>query len=193
VPELSVIAWVMSAVAVVASGLVARAEGHWRHREGLDIGFAEHGGMWGDLLLLPLANAAIVPYLVAGGWLVLPFGLAFIASLWLHARWHGGHRSGVRDHMWPSRRHGRWFRDLSLAGWLHVAYVTAELGLILAWALSPMPASVVWLVAVVLTIHVPIGLLHPGWFATRRRPTQATSLLASSLASLWATVLVKLL
>ncbi|MCA1583820.1 MAG: hypothetical protein LC791_03260, partial [Acidobacteria bacterium] len=148
--------------------------------------------MWGDLLLLPVLNALIVPHVAIGAHLAVPFVLAAAISLWLHAGWHGNHATAVRDHMWPIRRHGRWFRDLSLAGWLHVAYVIAELGLITAWAFSPVPDAVGLLVALLLSVHVPIGLLQPGWFATGHRPVDATPLLICSLALLWAIVLIKM-
>lgn len=187
----SAVAWLISVAAVLACGGVAWMEGNWRRREGLDIGFANHGGMWGDLVLLPIANAIAVPHIVSGRWLTFPLAVAAFASLWLHARWHGGHASAMRDHMWPSRPYGHRFRDLSVAGWLHVIYVTGELGLILAWALSPMPTAVVVLVAMVLTVHVPLGLLQPGWFASGHRPRSATPLLVGALALLWAAVFVK--
>ena len=70
--------------------------------------------------------------------------------------------------MWPTRPSGRWAADLSLAGWCHVVYVTGELGLLLAWALSPAPPAVVWLVTIILSLHVPLGVLQPAWFATGR-------------------------
>ena len=61
--------WVVSVLAVVVSGAAAWLEGNWVKRTGLAMGFANHGGMWDDLILLPIANAAIVPHLTVGGWL----------------------------------------------------------------------------------------------------------------------------
>ena len=49
--------------------LAAWYEGCWAQRPGLDMGFANHGGMWGDLMLLPIANAVIVPHLTMGPWI----------------------------------------------------------------------------------------------------------------------------
>ena len=53
--EWSGITWLVSVAAVMVSGAVAAGEGHLAEAPGLDIGFANHGGMWGDLLLLPVA------------------------------------------------------------------------------------------------------------------------------------------
>lgn len=180
--------WLLSVAAVLLCAGVAGREGNWRRREGLDIGFAEHGGMWGDLLLLPVVNALVVPQLALGLWLFVPFTVSAVASVWLHARWHGGHASAVRDHMWPSRPYGHRFRDLSAAGWLHVLYVVGELGLIVAWAMSPMPRATVLVLAAMLSIHVPLGLLQPGWYATGERPRSATPVLVGALVALWAVV-----
>ena len=126
--EWSGVAVLASVVAVLVSGAVAAFEGHWRKRAGLDLGFANHGGMWGDLLLLPVANAVAVPWIEPGRWLLGPFAIAAIVSLVLHVWWHGGTPHGVRDHMWPTRPSGRWAADLSLSGWCHVAYVDRRAG-----------------------------------------------------------------
>lgn len=114
------IAWAVSVAAVIVSGLVALAEGNWRKRPFLDIGFSQPGGMWGD---------------------------AALASAGLHGWWHGATPHGVRDQMWPTRPTGRWAADLSRSLWCHVVYVTGELALPLAYAASPMPASEVMLAA----------------------------------------------
>ena len=132
-------AWLVSVAVVLLSGAVAWAEGNRRRRPGLDMGFAEHGGMWGDALLLPIANAAIVPWIVPGWWLLGPLAAGSVWAWWLHVWWHGGHTDAVCDHMWPARPHGHWARDLSLAGWCHVAYVGGELALLLSFVLSPTP------------------------------------------------------
>lgn len=178
--------WAVSVAAVAVSGLVAWVEGLWRRRPGLDIGFVNHGGMWGDAVLLPLANAAIVPWLAPGWWLAAPLALAAASSVAVHVWWHGGVPVGVRDHMWPSRPTGHWAADLSWAGWCHVAYVTGELGLLLAFAATLVPRDVVLLVTVVLTLHVPLGLLQPAWFATGRVFPAGLRLLAATLAAVWA-------
>lgn len=184
--------WSLSVAFVILSGTCAWCEGNGRRRPGLDIGFLEHGGMWGDLILLPIANAAIVPHLSWGAWLIGPLLAGIAISGWLHACWHrGGGEGHWHEHMWPARPHGRWHRDLSWAGWMHVIYVAAEFGLLVAYALTPMPAWVVWLVTLILTLHVPIGLLAPAWVATRGRLVR-NSLLVPALMVLWTVAILKL-
>jgi hypothetical protein len=184
----------MSVAAVVVSGMAAWFEGSWIRRPGLDMGFFNHGGMWGDLLLLPVSNAMIVPHLAVSAWIAPALVAATIASVWVHIHWYRGRNvAHSPEHMWPCRPHGSCFRDLSWAGWLHVLYVIAELTLLIGFLLHPAPPVTVLIVAAIFTIHVPIGLLQPRWFVTRRiaSPRQQP-LLVPCLAALWVVAVLKL-
>lgn len=187
--------WLISVAAVIVSAIAAWLEGNWRERPGLDMGFVNHGGMWGDLLLLPLANAVIVPHLDVGPWLAGALVVAAMASIWVHIHWYRGHKTThAPEHMWPSRVHGAWRRDLSWAGWAHVIYVAAELALLVGFLLYWMPIDVVLLVTAIFTIHVPIGLLQPRYFLTGHVATATEQpLLLPLLLTLWAVALVKIM
>ncbi len=212
-------AWLVSVIAVVASGVAAWMEGNWRRRPGLAMGFANHGGMWGDLLWLPIANAVIVPHLSLGAWIAGALLVTAAASAWVHVYWYRGQRTPPADpvaisaaltdepvrqihacdedghspeHMWPSRPHGRWDRDLSVAGWFHVSYVVGELTLLVGFLLHPMPQAVVLLVAAIFTLHVPVGVLQPRWFVSRRLAPLRQPLLVGCLTALWVVALVKM-
>ncbi len=155
------------------------------------MGFIDHGGMWSDLVLLSMANAAIVPHLTFGRWIVPAMLLASAASLWVHLHWYRPHGGG--DHMWPHHTRRSWWRDLSWAGWAHVVYVIGELTLLLGFLVHTVPSDVVVLVAAIFTIHVPIGLLQPRWFLTGHIATvQEQPLLAPLLLALWAATMTKL-
>lgn len=155
------------------------------------MGFADHGGMWSDLALLSMANAAIVPHLTPGWWIAGALLASALASIWVHAHWYSP--GGATDHMWPAHQHGRWWRDLSWAGWAHVGYVTAELTLLAGFALHAFPGDVVVFVVAIFTVHVPVGLLQPRWFVSGHIATvQEQPLLAPLLLALWAVALVKL-
>jgi hypothetical protein len=159
------------------------------------MGFVHHGGMWGDLVLLPLANAVIVAHLDAGLWIAAALVAALALSIWVHIHWYRGDatRAHSREHMWPSRPHGSWWRDLSWAGWAHVAYVAGELAILAGFLLHPMPAEVVALVCVVFTLHVPLGLLQPRWYLTGEIASpRAQPLLVPLLAMLWTVGLTKI-
>ena len=222
--EFSWTTWLLSVAAVLASALHAWMSGDLRRRLELDLGFANHGGMWGDLILLPVANAVIVPHLTSGLWLAPAVALGSALSAWVHVHWYRGERdvegrpldsardrpfdsardrqsiaaagrSAVhsREHMWPSRPSGSWWKDLSWAGWAHVAYVAGELTLLTGFLIFPMPDAVVGVVCAILTLHVPLGLLQPRWFLTgeiaspRKQP-----LLLPLLGTLWVVGFLKL-
>ena len=155
------------------------------------MGFANHGGMWGDLVLLPMANAAIVPHLTVGVWMMPAAVVTTVASLWVHSYWH--RREGDGDHIWPAHPRESWWQNLSWSGWAHVLYVIGELTLLIGFLVHRVPPDVVILVAIVFTIHVPIGLLQPRWFRTGHIATvQEQPLLAPLLLALWAVTMVKL-
>lgn len=196
--------WIVSVIAVAISGATAWLEGNWKRRPGLTLGFANHGGMWGDLVLLPVANALVVPYLRGWLWIAGSVIVAAVVSAWLHVHWYrghdaarghqahgqGGHSTG---HMWPARPHGSWWRDLSWAGWLHVIYVTGELALLAGFLVHPLPRQTVVAVAALLSVHVPIGLLQPRWCVTRRLASlREQPLLVPSLAILWIVAAAKM-
>jgi len=115
--------------------------------------------------------------------------------LWVHVHWYRGDKTThSAEHMWPTRPHGSWHRDLSAAGWLHVLYVIGELTLLVGFLVDPMPRSAVWVVAAIFTLHVPLGLLQPRWFLTGEvaSPRQQP-LLLPLLAMLWAVALMKVM
>jgi hypothetical protein len=186
------LAWVLSVAAVAASGAVAALEGHWRRSDRVQIGFAGHAGMWGDAVLLPCVNALVVPWIAPGWWLAWALAAGTAASVALHAWWHGGHGAGVREHMWPSRPHGRWRSDLSWAGWCHVVYVAVEMAILVAYVVTPMPPATIAAVSVLLTLHVPIGVLAPAWMATRRVFREDAWQTVVAIAAVWAVAAAKL-
>jgi hypothetical protein len=194
-------AWLVSVAAVVMSGAIAWAEGNWTRRPGLAMGFVNHGGMWGDLVLLSMANAAIVPHLTLGWWVAAALLVTTVASVWVHRHWYGRGSAKVLDsavadggdHMWPSAARRSWWRDLSWSGWAHVMYVIGELTLLIGFVLHALPDDVVMFVATIFTIHVPLGLLQPRWYRSGHIATvQEQPLLAPLLLALWTMTMIKM-
>lgn len=189
--EWSWTAWGITAGATALSGAIACWEGNWTRRVGLGMGFANHGGMWGDLVLLPMANAAVAPHLDAGPWIVAALAASILLSLVAHKHWYDP--QGTGDHMWPAHARGAWWRDLSWAGWAHVAFVAGQLTLVAGFALHSMSAEVVIFVAAILTIHVPVGLLQPHWYLTGHIATaMERPLLLPCLLAVWIATGLKL-
>jgi hypothetical protein len=187
--------WLISVVAVLCSAALAWWQDNFFKRPGLDMGFFNHGGMWGDLVLLPIANALIVPHLAAGSWIATSIAVCLGLSAWVHVHWYRGDKPGAHslEHMWPSRPHRSWWRDLSWAGWAHVFYVAGQLTVLIGFFLFPMPDEVVAIVCVIFTLHLPLGLLQPRWFLTGEIATpRKQPLLLPLLATLWIVTLLKI-
>lgn len=136
--------------------------------------------MWGDLIILPLINGIIVPHLprlTAKRALVLAtlFVCALILTIIAHRQWAlMGRFAGITDHVFPRHGPGIWYDDLSVAGYLHIIYMSLELTLLLAYASATMPGLTVWLVTFLLTIHVVVGQVQPAWYATGHFMTAGT-------------------
>jgi hypothetical protein len=191
--EWSWLVYAISVGAVMVSGAVAWREGNWERRSGLSMGFANHGGMWGDLLLLPIANAAVVPHLTIGLWLAVALPVSAAASVLVHVHWYRGTKTThAAEHMWPLRRRGSWYGDLSCAGWLHVLYVAGELTLVAGFLGHATPPLVAIIVCAIFTVHVPLGLLQPRWYLTGRIASlREQPLLLPCLSVLWLVTAVK--
>jgi hypothetical protein len=148
--------------------------------------------MWGDALLLSAVNAIAVPWIEPGLFLAWTLAVGLAATIVLHAWWHGGHGAGFREHMWPSRPTGRWYADLSWAGWCHVAYVAFEVALLAAYTVSPMPAPVVLGVSLLLSAHVPLGVLLPPWSGARRVYREDVWQMVLAIVVVWAIAAAKM-
>ena len=93
--------------------------------------------------------------------------------------------------MWPTRPTGRWQADLSWAGWCHVVYVALEMALLLAYVVTPLPTGMVVLISLLLSAHVPLGVLVPAWTAARRIFREDVWQTAVAIAAIWAVAALK--
>lgn len=131
-----------------------------------------HGGMWGDLIILPVVNGLIVPHLPRLNSRRLAVGVALgacavFAAAVAHQQWAAmGKAAGTTDFVFPNHQTGMWYRDMSTSGYLHLGYMSAELTLVLAYTFTPIPPRSVVLVSSLLTVHLIIGQVQPGWFTT---------------------------
>jgi hypothetical protein len=199
VKPLSLPAWALAEFAVLVCALVSWIEGTFIAGP-VTMGFANHGGMWGDVLFLPVIAAVIVPVVRSHKELrpsvkVLLVLVSAVATLGVHWQWATiGRELGTTDHVFPSHAAGTWLGDMSVAGWLHVAYMTAFLALVFAYAIISVPAKVVWITSAILTLHLLVGQLQPAWYSTGTlmAPTTLASVVATVLA-VWVVAAWKLL
>lgn len=155
------------------------------------ISFISHGGTWGDFMIIPVVNALIWPHLCGSLQKVV---FIFLASLMmmilLHVIW--GSDLETTGHMWPSHPTGSWLRDLSIAGWVHVAYTTATFTILLIYATSPTPVRTAWIVGVLMMIFWCFAVVQPGYVITGRIfDLQATLTSVAFLGATWGVTLWK--
>jgi hypothetical protein len=150
---------------LIIEGALAVFEGNFNKTGGTKFPFIYHGGIWGDLFLLPFLNGLIAPHIHLSGWLILALiGVAGIISGVMHALWYK--TQDKTSWLWPSGACQGWWTDLSTAGILHVIFMTCELTILGAYILSPAPAQTAWIVAGLLTVFWPLGVIQPCWFLT---------------------------
>lgn len=159
-----------AATFVLLSGAVAASEGTFTSAR-VTMGFVNHGGMWGDLLILPFVAAIVVPRIpfrtvsplaVAG-----TLALACVLTVVAHQQWAAfGATLQVTDHVFPTHATGRWYSDISVAGWMHVAYMAAVIAILLAYCVLPLSPASILIVSALLTVHLPLGEIQPGWYTT---------------------------
>ncbi len=164
--------WLISIAVVVLSALVTMAAGTFTIPRTSGMGFVNHGGMWSDLLLLPVANAVIVPQLrIPRGRRAILLALAGVASLltsiamhvvWMNLAWS----QQSRAFMFTDEVRDAWYLALTPSGWIHLGYMTVEMTLLVWYALSPMPRRVTLSVTAVLLLHIPVAILQPGWYVS---------------------------
>ena len=132
------------------------------------MGFINHGGMWGDLIIMSVVTGLVFPNLISNQ--ICMFSALFVAlavAIIAHVFWAKGMQSeAVTGHMFPSHKTGKWYLDMSGAGWMHVLVTTMLLSIIFMYAVSPMSNYVIDTVSLLLTIHVFIATMQPGWFCT---------------------------
>jgi hypothetical protein len=167
----SIITWLASVLYMVLAAYVARKEGVYTSRS-VTIGFINHGGMWGDFLVLPLVNGLIVPCvpritakraIIGCGFLACAAIIAFFA----HEHWAAiGKATGTTDFVFPSHSSGAWYNDLSISGYMHMVYMSVELSLLLAYAVVSMPVPKILWISGLLTTHVILGQVQPSWYST---------------------------
>ena len=68
-----------------------------------------------------------------------------------------------------------------------------EVAVLAAYVVTPIPARVVGLVSVLLTAHVPIGVILPAWTATRRVFREDVWQTALAIAAIWTIAAAKVM
>jgi hypothetical protein len=167
----STIAWIVSVLYMALAAYVSWKEHNFTHGF-IKIGFVNHGGMWGDLIILPVVNGLVVPHFprITAKRSVVACALlacAITVAVFAHEQWAAmGKALGTTDFVFPEHSAGIWYNDMSVSGYLHLVYMSLELTLILAYSMVSMPVRRILWVSGLLTIHVILGQVQPGWYSS---------------------------
>ncbi|MCX6927749.1 MAG: hypothetical protein NT154_31740 [Verrucomicrobia bacterium] len=162
-------AFLVTAATVVVSAIASLMEGTFTSKK-VTMGFVNHGGMWSDLAIMSMVAGLCFPHFLRNKYLgVLSLCVACITTVIAHVKWAEGFKAdGITGHMFPTHHTGVWYRDMSLAGWSHVGVMVLLLAGVIMYAASPTPPGVVVIVSLLLTVHIFIGCVQPGWYCTRK-------------------------
>lgn len=158
------------------------------------MGFLNHGGMWGDLIIMSVATGLAFPYLLRSRGLALSsLVIAVLATIIAHVHWAASMRhDGTTGHIFHISQSGTWYLDLSRAGWMHVLVMATLLTVALMYAVSPLPVKIVVAVSLLFTAHVFLAMVQPGLYCTGKLWTWqnfAPPLFATGL--IWGIALLK--
>jgi hypothetical protein len=165
--KFSLPAFIVTVAVVIISGVASFIEGTLTNKK-VTMGFLNHGGMWGDLIIMSVVTGLAFPYFVRSRILVLSsLFIALVVTIIAHVQWAKSFRhDGITGHMFPTYETGIWYLDISGAGWMHVLLMAMLLMVILMYAVSPLPVNVLVAVSLLLTAHVFLATVQPGWYCT---------------------------
>jgi hypothetical protein len=175
------IACFITMAVVILEGIFAWLDGsfsrrQWRH---LRLSFLWHWGVSiGDLVILPIINGLIIPYLIID-WDLSPHGLfvklliysaflagSFFVTKWCHKLWWPAKKEDfghIFSNWFGSRgRRNLWFEDLTWSGAVHFIFMIVQLVIVASYLLTPMPREVVMSVGILMAIFLPIATIEPG-------------------------------
>ena len=166
------VAWGVSMLYMILAAYVSWKEGTFKSGS-VTMGFVEHGGMWGDFYYFAHCEWTDCS-LPSPAYDETLRGIIWLISLRCHrdpfrSRTMGRHGAGGRHEQissFPGTAPASWYGDMSLSGFLHLAYMSVELTLVLGYAVMPMPVKRVLLISGLLTVHLIVGQVQPGWYST---------------------------
>ena len=156
---------VLEAMVYIEALIAFKTQYFWRHEppqtpKGVVPGFfLEHGGMWGDALIIsPLVAHICATYAQqwSGGKFLGTFAISILIGIGMMAQWlKGSHK--VWDVFHQAGK-------VKAAGWIHFFYMIACLTAILLFFIgSKASTEDANIVAVGLAIHIMAGVIQPEW------------------------------
>lgn len=194
VMQFSFEAFAVIAGLVLLMGGLSYIEGTFTSKT-VTMGFVNHGGMWGDLLLMSTAIGFIIPHLKSSsGISLIGLPVALVLTEYAHEQWAKYMRAHyITGHMFPTHTQEEWRRSLSWSGYTHFILMNILLYFLFLYIASPMPKEAIIIVSVLVSAHVILGTVQPGWYCTGKLLTQANLVPpAIGIAAIWTIAAIKL-
>lgn len=152
---------------VIIEGIVSFFEGTFisKQHKKVNLSFLKHWGVSiGDLLILPIVNGLIFPYLCFSKWYIPGIILAGIITLVCHIAWCPNHDDiNAQGFILNSQdRSNLWYKAMTRAGWIHFGFMVCELTILGGYILTPMPLEVIKIVFVLFCFFIPVAITEPG-------------------------------
>jgi hypothetical protein len=125
------------------------------------------GVVVGDLIILPFFNGLVIPYFSFPPWVYALFFLASLAiTFYCHYAWWPTSEKALNfmcpDWEESGKDRKLWYKDATVAGYIHFVFMTLQLVVIFGYIFTHMPSEVVWRVCVIFLVFVPFGVIEPG-------------------------------
>jgi hypothetical protein len=120
----------------------------------------------GDLILLPIFNGLIIFYFNFSLSIYVIFAILSFLLTWIaHRLWWPSweYEFNFMTPNWEASRKNpkHWYKDLTLAGWTHFLFMTAELVIIAGYIFSRVPSNIVWYSFFIFIIFIPVAFIKP--------------------------------
>lgn len=180
--EFSLTFYLVTIIVVSVEGFFSILEGTFSRLQNRNppvrLTFLWHWGVSiGDWIILPIFNGIIFSRLDFSRMVKIPF-INFQFSQWLffpvaavitwycHKAWWPSSEKAL-NFMCPNwKRSGKdrnfWYRDMTIAGWIHFVFMIVEVAVIAGYIFTPMPKEVVWRTFFIFLAFIPLGVIEPG-------------------------------
>ena len=125
------------------------------------------GVVVGDLVILPVFNGIVAPYVHLALWQCIVFSLTAPMITWsCHRAWWPTSEKSLNfmspDWRRSLKQRGCWHADMSSAGWIHFMFMVGQLIMIMGYVFNPMPKELIQQVCIIFLVFIPFGVIEPG-------------------------------
>ena len=164
--------WAITVGIVIIEGLWAFLENTFsckqNRKQPIRLSFLWHWGVSiGDLVILPVFNGFVIPYFHFPAKVYAAFLLVSLIGTYLcHKAWWPTSEKALNFMCpdWEGSKKDKkyWYRDATVAGYIHFVFMTLQLVVIFGYIFTTFPSEMVLRVCIIFLIFIPFGVIEPG-------------------------------